>query len=124
MGADIAEACLPVRMSWPKGGRGESGGGATLTVEASGARAPEVQHDAARIVERVNQVCGWRAVTRLRVVQSGGRAPDAPPPAPVAVRATGLDAAVSPDISAIADDDLKRALAQLEANIRARADRT
>ncbi|MGF1660202.1 MAG: DUF721 domain-containing protein [Rubrimonas sp.] len=120
MGAEIAEACAPVRMSWPKGGRGE-GGGATLTVEASGARAPEVQHEAARIVERVNQICGWRAVARLKVVQSGGarsREADAP-----RASAAPLDAANSPDISAIADDDLRRALARLGASIRAKAER-
>ena len=122
MGEEISEACQPLRMTWPKGGRGEAGSGATLVVEASGARAPEVQHEAARILERVNAVCGWRAATRLKVVQSGGARATATDSRRTAAQPLGLDAAISPDISAIADDELRLALARLAANIRSKAD--
>ncbi len=118
MGAEFGAACRPLRISWR--GR-ETGAGATLVVEASGARAPEVQHDAPRIAERVNQILGWRAVARVKVVQSGGAAALAEPEAPFEA-APRLDAAPSSDISAIEDAGLRGALARLEAHIRSRGD--
>jgi hypothetical protein len=119
VGADLARAVKPLKMT--HAGR-EGGLGATLVVAAEGARAVEVQHLAAVIVEKVNQVYGYAAVSRLRVVQTGeaasaglsepqaewrGAPPVDPPPSPV--------------VSAVADDGLRAALARLEANIRRKA---
>ncbi|TVQ58689.1 MAG: DUF721 domain-containing protein [Rhodobacteraceae bacterium] len=118
VGADLAQFVRPVKIS--HGGRG--GLGATLVVAADGARAAEAQHLAGVIVEKVNQVYGYAAVSRLRVVQTGDAAPqglaepatgwDGPPP---------MDAPPSAVVSRVADEDLRAALARLEANIRRKA---
>ena len=40
-------------------------------IHAEGARAPEVEHLIPRIVERVNQFYGYRAVSRVKLTQAG-----------------------------------------------------
>jgi len=122
-GAAFAQACRPVKVSY----RGKDAGlGATLVLAADGAQATEVAHMAPQIIERVNQVYGYRAISRVKVVQiaagAGGgdgfseaqAAFDGPPP---------LDSPASPDISQVQDDGLRAALARLEANIRRKAAR-
>ncbi len=122
-GAEFAQVCRPVKVSY----RGKDASlGATLVLAAEGARAPEVEHMGPRIVERVNQVYGYRAISRVKVVQiaagsagEGGleraqAAFDGPPP---------LDTPASADISAVENDGLRAALARLEANIRRKAAR-
>lgn len=69
VGADLAPACRPVRIAY---GRGPAVG-ATLIVEADGARATEITHLAPRILEKVNSFCGFRAVSRLKLTQTGQR---------------------------------------------------
>lgn len=69
VGADLAEACQPIKVSY---GARRGALGATLLVEASGARATEVEHLAPAIVERVNSHYGYRAVIRLRITQATG----------------------------------------------------
>ena len=119
MGPALAPLCRPVRMSFR---RDEAAYGATLVVAAEGARAVEAQHMADVIVERVNAAYGYRAVARLKVVQSAS-APEA-----VAENAAPfegpprLDAVPSPDICAVEDTGLRDALARLEANIRRKRD--
>ena len=116
-GEALAACCRPVRLSW--GGR--RGLGATLVVSADGPRALEVEHLAPQLVERVNQLYGHAAVSRIRVVQTGlapgglaeaaARFDPAPP----------LDTPPMPDISAVQDPLLRAALALLERNIRRKA---
>lgn len=123
-GVVLAQTCRPVRVSY----RGKDAGlGATLVLAVDGARATEVEHMGPRIVERVNQVYGYRAISRIRVVQiaagslgesvlSEAQARfDVPPP---------LESRPSADICAVQDDALRVALARLEANIRRKAVRT
>lgn len=66
VGEELAELCHPLRVSY---GRGRSLG-ATLVVEVEGARGPEVDMRAPRIVERVNSFYGYRAISRLSVTQT------------------------------------------------------
>lgn len=115
-GAELARLTRPVRISY----RGHAPGlGATLVVVAEGAVAHEVNHLAGSIVERVNRVCGHRAIARLRVVQTAGLgvapAPAAPPPA------ADMLLPPSPALAVVHDDGLRAALARLERNIRGRA---
>jgi len=72
VGAHLAGLCEPVKVTYPRG----QGLGAALVVRAPGARAPEVEHLGPRIVERVNQFYGYRAITRIKVVQTTGPAPN------------------------------------------------
>lgn len=73
-GPDLGEATAPVKLSFPRGERID----ATLTLEVVPARAIEVQHALPQLIERVNAVFGYRAVSRVKLVQT--------PPA----RATGF----------------------------------
>jgi hypothetical protein len=70
VGAHLAPLCRPVKVVY---GRSVNLG-ATLVVQTQGARATEVDHLAPRIVERVNQFYGYRAIARLRITQATGQA--------------------------------------------------
>jgi hypothetical protein len=120
-GDSFAAICRPVRLTW--GGR--RGLGATLVVSADGPRALEVEHLAPQLIERVNQSYGHRAVSRLKVVQTGA-APTGLAEPPARFERNGeLDRPPLPDISAVKDPLLRAALGLLERNIRRKAaDRT
>jgi hypothetical protein len=77
VGERLAGFCVPVKVSYARA----RDLGATLYVRAEGARAVEVEHLGPRILERVNQFYGYRAVHRLRVTQTIGAAGFAEPPA-------------------------------------------
>jgi len=66
VGAGLADICRPVRVRYRQG----AGIGATLVVQVPGARAPEIEHLAPRLIERVNQYYGYRAVGRLSITQA------------------------------------------------------
>ena len=74
VGVALASRCQPVML--------EARGG-VLHLYASGAAALEIQHAAPQLVERVNTYLGFRAVRRLRLVQSPlppqPRPPEEPP---------------------------------------------
>ena len=69
-GSALADACQPVRVRY-----GHRAHGATLIVQTTSARAPEVEHLGPVIIERVNQFYGYRAIHRLHVTQSTGYGP-------------------------------------------------
>ena len=66
VGEQLSSICVPVKVSYSRAQRL----GATLVVRTEGARAPEVEHLGPRIVERVNQFYGYRAIDRLKVTQT------------------------------------------------------
>ncbi|SLN33937.1 DUF721 domain-containing protein [Oceanibacterium hippocampi] len=109
-GPTIAGFARPERMSYPPG----KGTGATLHLRVAIGRAPEVQHLAPLIVERINAFYGYGAVARLAIVQA-----PLPPQAPTKPgrRPTPLDPAEEKRLAAllagIADDGLRRALDRL-----------
>ena len=77
VGAELARQSLPVRLQ-----RGRNNKGGTLTVRAEGAVALLMQHEAPRIIERINRDSGYELVARLRFVQgpvSQGKEGRAPP---------------------------------------------
>ena len=122
VGEGLAPTCRPVKVRY----RGKRELGATLVVQADGARAPEVEHLSPRIVERVNQFYGYRAVSRLRIVQTGHAGfaepaaafagPEHAPSPADAEAAAGLAAGVE-------DEGLRAALTRLGANVLARGRR-
>ncbi|MBM3502874.1 MAG: DUF721 domain-containing protein [Alphaproteobacteria bacterium] len=63
VGETLAEVTAPERLQFHKGG------GATLVVRTEGSFAPELQHLTPLVVERVNTHFGYRAVTKLAIVQ-------------------------------------------------------
>ncbi len=77
VGERLAGLCAPVKVSYSRAREI----GATLIVRAAGARAVEVEHLAPRILERVNQFYGYRAVHRLKITQTTGAPGFGEPPA-------------------------------------------
>lgn len=64
-GEGYASLCRPMKVKY---GSNRAGGG-TLLVYADSGRAPEVEHIAPKIIERVNQFYGYRAIARLKISQ-------------------------------------------------------
>ena len=116
VGAAYADATRPERLSWPR--RLDDGGEvafepATLIVRCEGARALLFQHDAPRILERINAHFGFPAVARLKIVQKPiERLGSARPPR---LRALGAaeEARVDGLTAGIEDEGLRAALARL-----------
>jgi hypothetical protein len=131
VGEALAPTCRPVRVSYRGGRDGDGGGhrglGATLVVQTSGARAPEVEHLAPRIVERVNQFYGYRAVARIRITQTGAALGFAEAQASFAgadAGPTGGDTAQAAALTeGVEDAALRAALTRLGANVLARSRR-
>lgn len=117
-GEQAAENCRPEKLKWQRGSEGSARGatllGATLVVRAAPGRALDVQYQAPKIIERVNQFFGYAAVGAIKVMH-------------------GTDAlyeprrerkAVQPDdqtlarVANVEDPQLQDALAMLGANIR------
>lgn len=122
VGEALAPICRPVRVRYGSARKL----GATMVVEANGARAPEVEHLGPRIIERVNQFYGYRAVSRLQIMQSGAAGfaeaqaafsgPDHEPAAEEMRRAEALTTEVH-------DEDFRAALNRFGANVLARSRR-
>jgi hypothetical protein len=127
-GPDIAAATRPVKMSRPRGGAAQGRGG-TLTIEADGARAPEIQMMLPVLVERINAALGFPAVARIQLLHGWGFAE---PAAPFRGPAPRPSARPAPDprrldpllrsASSIGDDGLRTALETLARNVVSRAE--
>lgn len=128
VGDRLAAVCAPVKVSYSRA----QDLGATLVVRAEGPRAIEVEHLSPRILERVNQFYGYRAVHRLKVTQATGSPGFAEPSAePFAGPVAGLDAAPREPAPAaearaaeltrgIANPELRAALTRMGAHILSR----
>lgn len=130
-GAAYETLCRPVKIRY---GANRSLG-ATLIVQTDSGRAPEVEHHGPRIIERINQFYGYRAITRLKVTQSTGLATaptgfadeaapfaGAPRRGEVEHQPGPSDFARAADLaSAVTTPDLKAALTRMGAHVLARA---
>ena len=114
VGDELAAASAPERVRWPKGGEGRDGRGrgGMLVVAVDGGRAIEVQHDAERIIERINGYYGYEAITALKIHQTRVKKPACPPPRP-AVLAPEEAHRLNARLETIADDRLRAALERL-----------
>ncbi len=114
VGRDIASRCVPRKLDRPRprrqGAAHEAEGTLTLRVEAG--YALEVQHLEPQLLERINGYFGFRAVTRLRLLQA-----PSPPPAPKTVPAAPLSpeamAALHARLEDVEDTELRGALDRL-----------
>lgn len=70
-GAALAEVCRPVKVHYGA----QRTLGATLVVQTTSGRAPEVEMQGPALIDRVNQFYGYRAIQRLKVTQSTGIGP-------------------------------------------------
>ncbi len=104
VGPELAGLSRPERLSFPKGRKT----GGLLHIRAAGAVATDFQHLEPLILARVNSYLGYEAVTGIRIFQ-GPVTPSGPDIPPAAERQPPF-AGNLPDLSDIADPDLRAAL--------------
>ena len=122
VGQEVAAAAQPVKI-----GYGKEGLGGSLTLLVSGARAPQVQMQLPRILEKVNAAYGYNAISRIHLTQTAltgfaeGQTPFTPnPPSDPAPNPSIHEAAeaISRDVS---DKTLRAALEALGEKVLSRA---
>ncbi|MCY4034885.1 MAG: DUF721 domain-containing protein, partial [Hyphomicrobiales bacterium] len=117
VGEEHARYSLPAKLT-----RGRNNQGGTLRIQAESGIALLMQHDAPRIIERINKTSGYELVERLTFEQ----APLPPPGARVPARTrrkpprTRAITRPAPDIPEIAHAPLREALTRLAQNIMSR----
>ncbi|HTZ79652.1 MAG TPA: DciA family protein [Stellaceae bacterium] len=113
VGAELAASTLPIRLSFPAGGRRNG----TLKLRVTSAAALAVQHREPQILERINGFFGYAAVARLVLMQ--GPLPRQPEPASPPPRAlTPVEAAgLAERLQQLPDSAIKSALHRLGAAI-------
>lgn len=127
VGGHLAGLCRPVKVSFAR----DRSFGATLLIHAEGARAPEVEHLVPRILERLNQFYGYRAISRVKLTQAAP-APGFAEPGPGFARPPGADPLPSAaderraaDLATgIEDESLRAALTRMGAHVLARGRRS
>jgi len=121
VGAEVAGFAAPERLKWPRNavsGEAEAGAeglpGAVLVLRVDPARALDVQYKTQQILERINVYFGYRAVAELRILQAplvkhtSARAPV------VTAKPRSLTPSEASELSDIADEQLRTALARLK----------
>jgi hypothetical protein len=115
VGTEIAAHSQPERIQWPRPIAGQPPQPGTLVLRVEGPTAIEIQHLSGIILERVNRFFGWQAVGGLRLRQAPlTRKPRTDQPSPALESAAHIAAG----LSAIADDELRDALARLGAAVK------
>lgn len=107
-GEDMAAIARPERLGRP----GKGGDAGTLVVRAAEGRALDVQHEAPRLIERINGFFGYGAIARIKVLQGPLPPPKAPRRAP-AEPPEAAASAVDRQVARVADARLKDALRRL-----------
>ncbi len=123
VGARLARVTRPQSLRFPVGEKRDG----TLTLAVMGAHGPMVQHLLPDIVDRANRFFGYAAVARVKIVAAAhlpaGAAPQrAAPPAPRTAAAAPAPSAPKPELSRIADPELRAVLEALGASLAKRAD--
>lgn len=122
VGGDIAQWTLPERLKWsrsapvegePDGLNSQARAGATLVLRVDQARALDVQYKSRQIIERINAYFGYAAIAEIRMIQGPIERQDAPR------RRPKPQAPLTREVSGIAHEPLRDALARLGASIRA-----
>ncbi|MEM9059400.1 MAG: DciA family protein [Pseudomonadota bacterium] len=124
-GEALAGVCRPVRIQY---GQNRSIG-ATLIVECSSSRAPEIEHQTPRIIDRVNQFYGYRAVSRVRITHGAQIEPARPGFAEAQADFAGPDRQHSNEVvraaedlaRGVEDDNLRAALTTMGQHVLSRA---
>jgi hypothetical protein len=110
VGAHLAKLSQPEAIRFAKGRR--DGGELTIRV-GSGAAATLLQHQAALVIERVNSFFGYRALSRMKILQAPlpkRRQPQKPASVPLAPTE---EQSLQATLQAVTDPDLRAALESL-----------
>ena len=109
VGPELASASCPEKLSYAP----HNHGAGTLSIRVTGAAALEFQHREPQIIERVNAYFGFRAVSRIRLIQgslpTSDDRPDARPIEPPAGKSSGRPRSTI----GVADERLRDALDRL-----------
>jgi len=116
VGPMLAGLARPVKITHPR-----DGFGATLTVMANGARAPEVQMMLPDLKQKINAVYGYNAIARIRLTQNASHGfaepatsfQHAPKPALSPQKRAELQDTIAP----VSDEGLRAALERLGQNV-------
>lgn len=111
-GPELARLTRPEALLAARGRAGKA-----LRLRVPGAAALEVQHRSGQLVERVNAYFGHRLIDDIRLVQGAVATADAPVPPPPS---PALVAQMAERAAAVADPELRAALARLGAGIAGR----
>lgn len=90
----------------------ERAGDAVLTIRVTGGAALEIQHREPQIIERINSYLGYRAVTRLKLVQGVLRHRPQPRRAPPSPLSEAESQAIDSAAERVTDPELKSELAR------------
>ncbi len=120
VGDTLADQCRPERIAFPRGERRRG----VLHLIVAPAAAPEVQHLAPLLLERVNAFHGYRAVERVSLTQrplpvAPARRAERPAEAPLD---PAQKAKLEADLADVADPDLRAALRRLGRSVMKRRD--
>lgn len=118
-GPGWAEKVMPERLAFPPGERRDG----TLHLRVAPGFAPEVQHRAPLLLERINGFFGYGAVARLRLVQAPFAQPPRRPRPQAAISGEDRDA-LDRRLAGIDDPALREALRRLGTAVIARRDDT
>lgn len=105
-GQGLSEHCFPYRLS--AGGAS----GATLTLVADDRAALELQHQAPKVIDKINGYFGSKVVSKIKVVAGDIPKPSRQRPARRALNATE-EADLAARIAEVEDPDLRAALTRL-----------
>jgi len=108
VGPYFARHLMPTRVTWPRG-RGDCG---LLHLTVAPGLATAVQHEAPRLIERINGFFGHAAIGRLKLI--AGTIPARPERPRPRLPATGPP---SPEVAALGEGPLRDALARLERHL-------
>ena len=121
-GAEIAQICKPVSVSYSKGGFG-----AALTVLTTGAQAPMLQMQLETLREKVNACYGYPAIKRIHITQTAptgfaeGQVAFAHPAKPKPQPDEQAQTQARQAAAAVGDNSLRSALEKLGENVLTRA---
>lgn len=134
VGEALAQRTAPLEIRWPKrrvqagearpnpGRMQEIAEGATLVILCPGAFALETQMASSQIIEATNRRLGFRAVTKVEIRQQDLPKPVVTTPVPPLSEAQISE--IAGRLGDIADEPLRRALAELGAGIARKGRRT
>lgn len=109
VGKELSRITAPHSVDFP---RGEQAGG-TLTLHVESAHALEIQHREPEIVERIATYFGYRAVTRIKLVQVSRLSDPRPRPVAIAPLSESSRQSLETLLRGVEDAELKCALQSL-----------
>jgi len=118
MGKPLCEQCLPKKIVWPRGVKHENERvGGTLHLICLSAFALDLQHSQDEIIERINRFYGYKAISKLSLVQTSrlGDRLDIIPDLPPLTQAETEH--LKESMRSIEDPDLSQALEDLGATL-------